>query len=547
MSIMENLEHLDNHTQFPFSWLQERMGSTEAIKFQAKSKFPEELKAQMQRILDFCNEHDQKFGEVTNSDEAYRKHAKVKKFIVNDAGAKLKKIVKKHTGITISRIHSEYPLSTDEATNIFVSIKNPDTAIFDMINATEGLVEKQLDPKNDKKLRELVDISKSLDRDRGKILGNIKNLEVVIGLSVGVFTTRDYVRKGEQYQMTAAEVTACFLHELGHIFAWIEYMGDLTYTGYYGNNPIRDLEDRMKNDPEGTTDEAISLAKEVQKNTNNKTVKAFMERSETLLSKLSDPDQAGSGYDRGIGHFLLMTLIRSIIAVFIFSSLIVTIPVIYALTSSGNRSGRDKSSLRPHVMYERLADEYVSRYKMSLELNQALIKRNKLITALVKVGWGDPVFKKATRESLFLIAAWNILAIPSSVGNIGFIIMNILLDPVSPYEEHTKRLKRNLNNLVDVLNSTKVSPELRKELVQDIEKIEQQLRVKSTRFQRSVASFVRLIMNLPVSVPAETLNQLLGDAGTAREYAKLFEQLDEMLSNKSGYHAAKIQNIFDKD
>ena len=94
MSLLGVVEKLDTQIEKNHEWYE---SSTEAIKFQANSKFPADLTKLFQKILDFANDHDREFGEVTNTDQAIVKHVKLKKFMEHDINLEIIETIEKYT------------------------------------------------------------------------------------------------------------------------------------------------------------------------------------------------------------------------------------------------------------------------------------------------------------------------------------------------------------------------------------------------------------------------------------------------------------------
>lgn len=526
-------------------------GDLEAVKYQSGSSFPKELDALMQSVLDFGNEHDRLYGPVKTIDGGLRKHSKMKVFIEEDMGIKLKATIKKHTGIIVTNIMSYLPTDTGSSMALFCWFNNIDELTSTVIANTEAIVDDDLNTSKRKKLKDILTINTNLDKAKGKILKSIRQFEVTLGIPVGLFTTKDYVHKGERYQATAAELTAGLLHEVGHVFAFVEYLGDLSYTGYYGNNPVRDIEARLKKDPQGTLKEAVELGCELSKSTPDPKLAKFMtsltsilEGSIKAIAPGDDhiPDTADRlNYNFSFAIVVLLTLIRLLMSVSVIVTLQVWYPVVYLLSMWPGMSGTSRTAVhnQRRTMYERLADEYVSRHGRSKDLNNLLAK---IISLANEVHWGisSPVFTSYLRDSMLMKITIGIINIPNNITNR---VLGIVTRPTDIYESDYKRMRRNLSNMYSNLKDTSIPKEIRYKLVSDIEQMERDLSSRSSAFTRAFDQLIYRIVRSPGDVATAVPRLLIGDTNVEGDYFKLFEQLEELMSNKSFYHAEKVNKI----
>jgi len=527
--------------------------SLEAIKFQTNSKLPAELEDLIQQVMDFGIEHDQLHGAVTNNDQAMRKHTKMRTYIQKEIGPQIAQVIKKNTGIVVTKFHSDLPIDLGSSMALYVYFKNFDEAMSDLLLASQAFADAELNKKKQNKMSDLFKISESLDRFKGTIGISVKQFEVIIGLPVGLFCMADFVKDGSKYQPTSAEITAGLLHEIGHVFAYIEYLGDLCYTGYYGNNPIRDIEERLEKDPQKTIGEVASLLETVEKSEANATLTKMASSVKTMLLGLQNKSITPQDKDTGTKlektayrlitiHAACLVIIRLGIAI-IMAAYIIPIYFGTGLMTSliyfNAKGAKTADRAKRLTMYERLADEYVSRHKMSIHLNRLLTKIFGACNAMEN-GYGMVMFNEQLRESFLLRTTAFTLSLPFHLLN-G--VLGRLTAPLSNYESDMVRLKRNINNMHDNLKDTSIPKELRLEILNDIASMEKDFRANSTVLGRGLDKLLTFIVTAPYNVISQPLNLVFGDANLVTEYGKLFEQLDQMMSNKSFYHSEKIKHL----
>ena len=100
-------------------------------------------------------------------------------------------------------------------------------------------------------------------------------------------------------------------------------------------------------------------------------------------------------------------------------------------------------------IFERLADEYVSRFGLSKDLNNALLKIGFIYEELSKLHLVTLIYDKAARDSRMLRVVTFFLSIPSNI--LGYLVHLKVAGLSTGYEELYIRLKRNINNLHDVV------------------------------------------------------------------------------------------------
>ena len=526
--------------------------STESIKFQKDSTFAVELVSLIQQVIDYTNT----FEKTDNANDALVKHTKIRTFMVKNIAPEMIKCILHHTGILVSSFNVPLPTSADSAFAIYVQLIDPKATIYKMLAVASDAADVELNGMKNESVSRILDIGYSLDRARGKIRSGIKDLKVNIGLPVGIFVAQDFLNKSA-IVFTAEEIASAMLHEVGHIFAWMEYVTDMGYSGYYGNNVLRGIDAKFEHDPIGTISGVADVVEKASKSSDdpkaNVTANKLAGILRTLSNKSGDPSASEEfGYSNSGIRFLFRTIVQSFIALFplIFPIFISAFSVSRTLTDvfakrnfyNTNKFSREVTSSGATTMFERLADEYVSRYRMSTHLNSALIKLHQVFD------WSnfrkDPVFNGALRDSRVISLMYIVLATPSNL--FGYIVCSIIFDEDSPYEHLQKRLERNISNTIDMLKGSDIDATTRNMLLEDIKQMKMEIGRPVGWAGRAFYRIMSTLINLPNTIPTTIINAIFGDTNMVSDYDKLSEYLEKISSSEARIHHAEITSIFDR-
>lgn len=522
--------------------------SIEAIDYQANSLFPKKLEEIFQKILNFANQHDELHGEVDTSNKAADKHAKIADLINYEICNELSDVVKHFTGVTVSKITNVLPTKTSDIIDICIFTTMSGQAAAASLAAT-GV---DISNRDDITLEKLLDIRKQLNRDKGYI-NHHTDISIEIILPVGLFVIKDILPKyAHKLQPSASEITSVFLHEIGHLFSLIEYIADMSYVGYYGNNVLRNVSDRLAKDRTKTIKEVVELGEANLNKITNKTKKLFVTNAIRTLKRMNQllnledyaADSVKNMYIENSKNYITKTLVIIVIVImfqaFDTVSAILLDDLLALLENNRYTNTRERSSHKNNSMFERLADEYVSRYSMSKSLNSCLIKLYKIDNEINKLGYVIPIYDKAIRNHMLTALITRLLIIPV---NVFTYIKSIKTDNLSSkYEPIEIRLQRSINNNMDILKDIRLDPIIKEQLVRDLEEMMFELKTYSNKSvpNRLFEKVIRFVVNLPADILIKAPMYIFGSANLDKEYSELFEHLDNMLSNKSFYYAAKI-------
>ena len=521
------------------------IGSLEAINFQIDRKFPEALVGLVDEVFEFVDGYNTDFsidpndGAVTGKD-AQLKHTAIQKFLLQTFQPKFKTTVKQFTKIDIDKLQVSTPVTNPGITAIYCDLTNIDTVTTNMIAAAAGIVDANLTNTMDAVLKNQK-LSSSLDKMSGVIDGSVADWKVVIGIPLGVFCFSDFLPAGvaKDTQLTSSEIVATILHEIGHVFGFVEYLGHLCYTNRLGNSIVKDVEDGIQKNPE----KAVYLLKKLSKKSSKLSSK-FKDVGKVIV-KMSEAD-AKVYTESIVGATLLKILLNAFIfAYFVPVAIVATLNTDAISWPTPSKSGRKNSSQffdksKNLTMYERYADEYVSRHMFSKYLNTSLMKIHKLMDHLAKVGIQPGRFNLVKRQSMTARAGNVLLNIPT-FAMIKW--LNILTTNFSPYESDVKRLRRNIQNMRDGLSETDVSQEMKIQLLEEIKQMEKDIKYIDWKPLYAVNRFSQFILLLLPKLVTGSIRTVFTSGDVSRTYNKYNEGIEKLLSNKGDQVATEIRSM----
>lgn len=548
MNLLGAVKTLEKKLGMEYDW---KSGSMEAINFQANSAMPGELVKQFDRVFDFINNYELENGTPKDGKDVYTKHESILKFIEGTVGIEIKKIVSKYTMLTKILISSNMPITFGSAIDMYFETDFNLFELDELFQLSEGKninfdIKSQI-------FKNVSNTEKSFDKVFGTISKNLP-YNISINIPVGMFIMSDIIKDGDKFQLSSKEITAVFLHELGHFFTFIEYSCNLLYTGYYGNNMLQNISAQVKNNPKEVvanliknSDADIATIKTPSNKKIAKNIVGILKRcngwdGDDVNPNIVKDTYLQYGLKSAVEEILIMTF-----AYLIMSPLIVPIMSAVRLIDQYkddlHLKSREYGTSKQSSQFERLADEYVSRYGMSKELNSALIKFEKFQIEVSKLGFNSPMYKDILKYKNSLLLICRLLAIPS---RLMFFIGALKIDGISfGYEQDLVRLKRNIANLHDIIKDKNLDPAIRNSIINDIDEMEEMLRKNKSNMVFALFSKVlATIINAPETILITGSKYVFGSAGMDKEYFQLLEHLDDMLSNKSFYYSAKIGNLF---
>lgn len=538
MSLLQGINKLTEETE----------GSIEAIDFQTNSKFPKEISALFQKVLD----RSESLGVTTTTKDAEVKHTELLNMLRNEINPLIAKCIEKYTHFKVREITSNHSQSINDVCSFYMII---DDSMINFEKVIEAIVlsEGSLYDKDIKVLADISVMSKSMDRVTGKIM-NGSMLVIDINIPLSGFIIADYTGKPE-LQLTADELTAIIFHEIGHIFSFVEYMGDAAYLGYYGNNVLRNITREFEKDPKKVMLDVADVAEKNISKVDNAIHKQLLKKGAMLLKKTAesgvvDKTNGDTNYSGGI-MVIIISLVEAITSIMltiiwnsIMLSLLLAMPDRVIRRTGGKEKylSRDYTTTKNDSQYERLADEFVSRYQLSKHINSGLDKIITLFGIIGSSGGTIIIYDKVIRDLFVTKIIFQIIAIPSTIVNF---IGKLRINGVdATYEDDLKRFRRNISNMHDLLKDMRLSPSVRQSIVEDIEEMELYFAKTKHKYElNKLEKIARFIISSPSNLVFGTGGYVFGSANLDKEYKTFLDEIDNLLSNQSFYHAEKIKQV----
>src|SRR5574344_1181475 len=367
----------------------------EAIMFQGNSPLFKGMTEAFKEGIVFRDSID--YTNIKDSDKVPYRRAKVHQFVKIVVFKKLAKVIKDTTNITVRRIVD---------VNFFCGLFAVDLSLGDAIstrdvenNMSGNIIEQT--PISES-MQELMDFSSKVNTVTSKFTidkfgkDNNRNLAVTLYMDVDMFyLPRDNVNKEFAEDMSAEEMAAVYVHEIGHVFTLVEYSKNMYYQYDRLTKHINNLGKSSCTPVEFLDIYQKTVKKDIVKNKDkiDKKVVDFMDKVEYMATYYKE--NQGNDYVSGtlefIGaiffnliHFFLNILVR-----IYFWGVVFSVNIIFE-TASWFIEGPSKVSDVPVTVHngqyiERLADDFAARHGCAGYLASSLAKIHKLgDTAQVK-------------------------------------------------------------------------------------------------------------------------------------------------------------------
>lgn len=521
----------------------------EAIDFQIRSKLYNDLVNIFQMGFEFRNTID--IGMVSNRGEVAIRNFRamemcnyVKKFLMPE----FTKVVYMHTGLTVSKVQVHTDVNAGPIGMFAVDLSFGDViAALGTMDRITGVSRNKLS----KSMQEFMEVSKNFDTTTGKITNNKYGTDKKISVkmyfdALYAYCLHDFMSKHLVEPLTASELAAVMLHEIGHALTVVERAGDY----YFQQRRLTEHLNYVKQN-EDVVDIVEDIypvlkagLKELVKNKdlNGKHI-AFLNRALDTVKKATDslqdiPPDTSITIISAIKMILktLIMAIASMVLVFYQFTLICKLGAEMTASMRLSESFRvdktsDTFSTAHNLRFmERMADEFVSRHGASAPLASGL---SKLFKGYLSIGSIDSV---TIRESFIFSLYFKL------IGTIFRMIFGII--PNYTYEENYERLKRIAQNAITPLKQNDIPTWLRKDLIEDYELVLATTKdykgIWDTDCMKSFEYLLSCFFNPTMIIRNVTTGNL------RRDYEKLSDKIDELMNNKLYYQANKILSLVGK-
>ena len=529
----------------------------EAINYQISSSLGKNLTTLFQTVIDFKN--NLVYKNVTNTEEAQRAYRinAVYDFFKKQICPKFTQLVNKETGLTIKSMmifgKEENGVSGMFAVDLSFNDWRASIEMQNRITGNENIYGHG--PKQ--AVEDLKRMAENINLKTGKITkpyyGKDKKIQVNIYFDVNAaFLVGDFFPARFATPLTAGEVAAIMMHEIGHALTIVEHSADMFVTYQRASLSIQQL--RNEKDLKGavaliSTDllpalkEMKSLAKETGSSAGtidkicNTLIAGFTGLRE--LTETSEPDSESWIYSMGSFTVNVMVLAIALLAnafmnlcFFMAGGFLITeiarVSYINA-NEHDEKAGDNRSNFNNTFLIERWADEYVSRHGYGAELASGLNK----ITEYFKYGSLGTITSHRVRKS----TVFNFLCI-IYCGMIDKMMPISYLDPHG-YENQYSRLARVLQNTYGFFKDEAVPGVIVDQWVRSVESIKIQMKNAKTMSDTEFGkAFYNTLRNLTSPV---RWFQLIANGNLDRDTEIIANQLDDMKNNPFYFIAAKMK------
>lgn len=538
--------------------------SNEAIAFNANPKLASRLEELFQSIIDYRDNLDySKFGGNIPGSKQVREYRKeqVIKFATPLLTKKFPAIVTEETGIGIGKVVLEVNRpSCFFAVDLSMGDIDNVTSVIDTVTGLDDLRKKSV------KISKIMQSCKWLDLSTGKFDNTKSEFKVKVDLYFDVivsFLLNDYVHDNVQV-LTAKEITAIELHEIGHVISIVERFGDTHYTLDDIHNTVNnltkqlspiDMLNTLKNDAIPCINKLVAEDK-IAKSVGDNLVKFI-----TKLNNIFDSDSVIVGKTIALLLFTgaMIVAYRSIVSLlllFIYSSTLQYSPLMFLyvitlrytiggldveLNKLNTTTKRSDTTVTRHNIYamERDADEYVVRMGYGDHLATALNRVDEIQTQSL-IGYRNIHFKNsyltmyAIKLFVLVITKMN----PAMVLTMTYGEQN----NNSPYEYIDNRIRRILQDSVELFKNKDIPASMRDNYLSNYNNIFRQLKENgASEYTKTPSLLIKLLIN---TTPKELILMMTSGKLT-KEYEVVLNKLEDLKRNTMYVNAAKLAQLAD--
>ena len=497
--------------------------SMEAMDFKINTKFAQSFTALMQSVIDQKSKL-KSYGFENRRSELF-------KFFCNNVVDKMLKMIEDFCGYDIEEFgtdtHGYYSFAT-----AFIILDPRKTSIVSVIDAGTQypLARKAQDSKD------LIALAKSFNAAEGNIFPNASE-KVKPMIRVGLYFDFNIAFfAGEltdiaELEITAREITAIILHEIGHIMRQIEHAAD----AYARLNAMKVACANFE--ANASTDEKIKLLKQVTEMAKKGELTLTPEQSIAIEKVVKDAseipaDEAGS---------ILLPIIRTVFAPL---SWIGIIGVLFVDTNSFHSRGKGNSqyykysdlptNLTDFNRSEVQADQYANRHGYGAELVTAL---DKLDRWSLYCGYGASAII-ATKHATLLDKIGRMFACFSEI--ISAPIVALYENNVYPVGQ--LRYMEVQKDCIEAMKRGGADPATVAYYLREYESINRIILERSVvnkwgEYGRKLGQFLSYLASIP------SIYHLLTDARIDKELNTLIVQLKELSNNNLYYFGTKLKQI----
>lgn len=524
------------------------MPAFEAVDFQVSSKLGSELTKVFQQAIDFVNNKIEYDKENKKYNTTVQRHLQLHTYCQNILFPNMQKVIESVANLEVKKI-----VASDSPTGFFAVDLTMDNSrdLLDMLNMQTGETEP---PRNYREsLKETMEMYKNLDISKG-VLKNFKygknnkrHISVVLYFDpFTAFVSRDFVPENKIQDLTAEELTAIYLHEIGHALTTVERSIQTYFTVDRCTKHIPELLKNVSNkeDVEAFAEFGLPVLDKAKKDgilgqsEYDIITKAY--ESAKYIAESGDTEEVKiSAYILLYMHIQFVIMLTCSTTLPLFSWIKLFMGSVAGLEEfSGIKDAKTSDTIMTkHNMYnmERIADEFVVRHGYGQYQASAL---NKLTTMFEYMSAYQGIkslnhFRKSRIFSMYLrftIFVMRMVGVSPSITE-GF---------VSNYETLTARLTRLAQDQISVFKHTLKGAALDEaitsyeNIIREIDDIDKQLDRKSAKLIYTYLFNSKFSMKFIASILTGRL---------ANDYDKLQNQVEDLINNKLYYQSAKFKQL----
>lgn len=460
----------------------------------------------------------------------------------------LEKIFKEECGIVITK----YYRSESSFGN---NLSNPASCAFgvflDFINP--DVVEKQLARYTYKKTKDddvkrYMDLESIWDVDSSKLNSNLTdngkktgyvNVRFVFDTLGAYFLDRFNIVDSNRSGLSAEELTAIVLHEIGHVNSLIERASKTLYLAKQFNEDKTLLSKKMTFNE---IDSAVDDIKNTVEPLKSKSIDSILANTKNAIDKLktiSEDNKTGFGklfnmfFTRllDLAKFILYLTVLICYRFYITSSIIDLALYNFANirrslgNKPGNKSGDVISTFSNDSQMERWADEFVSRHGRGAELSTALSK-------IIIYSKSSPMISYNSFHSSKLahLMAMTLYGVLTAV---------MYHYPPIPYDEDTVRLRKIKEDCIAVFKDKNLPGFIRDNMLIQIEQADRAFKEMVAKKNNPLIKAVVFIS----SITSLNITALYRFISSNEDYEKLFDAMNSLDNNALYYLSSLLEKV----
>lgn len=530
----------------------------ESIAFQSSSSLAKSLTKFFQSIIDYRNNldyskcaNDVRSQRIYRLDEVYQ-YCKKKKF------AEFKNIVLKEVGLNIRKMFLFGGSSSDIYGFFAVN-----TTIDDARDAAETMGRETASDNgyygsSREAIQEMSTMCDNLDLKTGKLTSSKfgKNREIGCSMYFDVnfaFCMDDFIVKDVTDNLTAEEIAAIMMHEIGHVITMIEHSGDMYATKSRVDTILHASKQWNPQEVAKQMKEFLIpvLKRKAIENTGSPEMNNLLKKySLTLINGINalyeaigmEPDDESWIITIGslvcnIAYMLIKTILIIFFVITIFIPLLcyffgeLTKHLAVDETYTGGKASDLYTTRNNLFLFERWADDFVAKHGMGQYLASSLNKFNKVFDNY-ELGYVTSI---RLRQSTWFSCMTKLYSVLMSFVNVmGY-------TDIAIYENSYNRNLRVLQNSYSIFKTKNIPGPIKDIWINNIEEIkiatEDSKKMSDTAICRAITN---IFMNITNPVRWVTM---LKDANMERDLAKLQNAIDDFQNNPFWYQSYKLASL----